>query len=120
MTPDEAVRIYQDKRASMNQEQMHGRPPFSEHEKCRAGLAAVLAEVDKDYVSRKGLIRQSVPREVLDSPVMDDIKRSVTARAKDMGASVPNIDTFQVIEPDPESFPFFADYVTLIWEIRRD
>lgn len=87
----------------------------------RRGLAAVLSEIEKDYVSRKGLIKQYVPREALGMPdFMDGIKAGVTDQAKYMGASVPDIDAFQVIDPDPWSIRLTMDYVTLTWEIRRD
>lgn len=36
-------------RVALNQEQMHGRPPIGEDEKRRAGLAAVLALVERNY-----------------------------------------------------------------------
>lgn len=46
---DEMVEAYADACTALNQEQMHGRPPKSQEEKRRAGLAAVLALVERDY-----------------------------------------------------------------------
>jgi hypothetical protein len=45
---DEMIAAYRDARAALNYEQMHGRPPASPDTLLRAGLAAVLAIVDRD------------------------------------------------------------------------
>jgi hypothetical protein len=48
---DEMIAAFDRARADLNQEQMHGRPPICEDTKRRAGLAAVLAIVERDYLS---------------------------------------------------------------------
>lgn len=54
---DEMMRAYNDARAALNQEQMHARPPIAEEVKQRAGLAAVLAIVERDQSEELALLR---------------------------------------------------------------
>lgn len=46
---DEMVAAYRAARASLNREQLHGRPPADPDTLTRAGLAAVLELVERDY-----------------------------------------------------------------------
>jgi hypothetical protein len=87
----------------------------------KAGLAAVLAIVEQDYVSRWGTITERVPREFMDTPpmdgFMDGFKNQVIEHAKYMGAEVVDIDNPEVFPDD--SPPAFGDYAVLKWKIRR-
>jgi hypothetical protein len=85
------------------------------------GLAAVLAIMERDYVSRWGTITERVPREFMDTPpmdgFMDGFKKQVIEHAKYMGAEVVDIDNPEVFPDD--SPPAFGDYAVLKWKIRR-
>jgi hypothetical protein len=83
----------------------------------KAGLAAALAIVERDYVSRYGSITERVPRELMDTSIMDGFKKQVAEHAKYMGAEVVDIDNPEIL---PDDSPLtFGDYAVLKWKIRR-
>jgi hypothetical protein len=59
---DEMITAYQNARADLNQEQIHGRPPAGYNALTRAGLEAVLAIVDRDLPDVPALIRNAYER----------------------------------------------------------
>jgi hypothetical protein len=83
----------------------------------RRDLSMFLDALDRDYVPRYGYLSEVVPSEYKQIPgMMDYIKGSITDRAKYMGATVPDIDSFTV----DHSTNRFIDSVRLTWRIRRD
>lgn len=56
---DEMVAAYHNARADLNQEQLHGRPPATPDTLVRAGLAAVLAIVDRDSADVGAAVRRA-------------------------------------------------------------
>lgn len=83
----------------------------------KAGLEAVLAIVERDYVSRWGHITHRIPREFMATPSMEGFKKMIIERADYMGGEVVDIDNPEIL-PD-EDYPAFFDYVVLRWKIRR-
>jgi hypothetical protein len=79
-----------------------------------AGLTAALAIVERDYVSRWGTITERVPREFMDTSIMDGFKKHVAEHAKYMGAEVVDIDN-----PEITYGPGIFDCDTYRWKIRR-
>lgn len=56
---DEMREAYAEARAAMNQEQIHGRPPFPQQTRIDAGLRAVLAIVDRDSADVSAAVRRA-------------------------------------------------------------
>ncbi len=89
----------------------------STYAETRASIEAVLAIIDRDYVTRWGEVKIPIPREMPITPdVLKYLKNSAIDQAKYMGATVVNIDS-PTVTPSED---FFTDMNLYTWRIRRD
>lgn len=81
-----------------------------------AALEAALAVVDRDYVTRWGRVRVSVPREMpIDDRIMEYLKEEARRRAELMGGTIEDIEKFTV-EPTAS----YSNMRVYTWKVRRD
>ncbi len=81
------------------------------------GLKSVLAIIDRDYVTRWGEVKISVPAELTITPkLLKYLKDTAADQAKYMGATVVDIDNPKV---DWVEYSFI-NMNQYIWRIRRD